>query len=170
MRTIILALFALMISGGVWGQVTKEEVTNIVTEALNQGNDRVSVGLLTLPFKFRLLEDKSFETNFNLNSTLNIRIKQMWNAGFYAQFGGGIGSTNLYYNNAPGVEPEKEINASTLTLLSGIMLQYKKVQAGIYVGWDHINNQQQYKWQYNGKPWFAFGIGYELFKLNLSGD
>lgn len=132
-----------------------------------QTEDRVSFGLLTLPFKFRFLDDKSFETNFNLNTTLNVRLFQLWNAGFYVQGGAGIGNTNLYNGNAPGVSANQEMNAATLTLLSGIMLQYKKVQAGLYVGWDHINNQHHYQWQYNGKPWFGFGIGYQLFQINL---
>jgi len=124
--------------------------------------DRVSFGLLTLPFKFRMFDDKSFETNFNLNTTLNVRVKQLWSAGIYVQFGAGIGNTNLYNGNAPGVDPGEEINAAALTILSGVMLQYKKVQAGLYIGWDHINNQKNYQWQYNGKPWLGFGVGYQL--------
>lgn len=135
-----------------------------------QPDDRVSFGLITLPFKFRMFDDKSFETNFNLNTTLNIRLTQLWNAGFYAQFGAGIGNTNLYNGNAPGVDPGEEINAAALTILSGVMLQYKKVQAGLYIGWDHINNQKNYQWQYNGKPWLGFGVGYQLFKIDLGGD
>lgn len=143
---------------------------NSVIQKVNKNSDRVSFGLLTLPFKFRFLDDKSFETNFNLNTTLNIRITQLWNAGFYGQVGAGIGNTNLYNSNAVGVSTGEEINAATLTLLSGVMLQYKKVQAGIYLGWDHINNQKNYQWQYNGKPWFGFGVGYQLFKIDLGGS
>lgn len=141
---------------------------DIVEQAPPQ--DRVSFGLITLPFKFRMFDDKSFETNFNLNTTLNVRIKQLWSAGIYAQVGAGIGNTNLYNSNAPGVDPNEEINAAALTILSGVMLQYKKVQAGLYIGWDHINNQDRYQWKYNGKPWLGFGVGYQLFKIDLGGD
>lgn len=49
------------------------------------------------------------------------------------------------------------------------MIQYKKVQTGIYVGTDFINNQTHYQWKYHGKAWFAFGVGYQLFNVG-SGD
>lgn len=146
-------------------KVSEEEMKLKATIPIE--SDKVSIGLLTLPFKFRYLTDKSFETNFNLNSTINFELIKFWNAGCHVQLGAGIGNTNLSHSNAGGIDVNKDINAATLSLLSGVMLQYKKVQAGFYIGWDHINNQNQYKWIYNGKPWFAFGVGYELFKISL---
>lgn len=50
------------------------------------------------------------------------------------------------------------------------MLQYKKVQTGIYLGTDFINNQTHYQWQYQGKSWFALGIGYQLFGVGIGTD
>ena len=55
-------------------------------------------------------------------------------------------------------------------MLVGLMIQYKKVQAGIYFGTDFINNQTFYQWNYQGKPWFAFGVGYQLFNVGLGQD
>lgn len=262
MRTILLALFALMVSGGVWGQEKEFKVGDIVrsiadmehsatniesNEILDKNNltvnyleseiqfkitkidkvngeywlkvypsyvklkcrkkdnceevnkkdrslyyndkvfkvteeeflaktefyepiDRFSIGILNLPFKFRIQEERSFETTFNINSLLNYRIWQFYNTGFYLQAGAGFGSVKLNNNNSIGINDKAEIDAVALSFLGGAMLQYKRVQAGVYVGWDHINNQKNYQWQYNGKPWVGFGIGYELFKIDLGGE
>ena len=62
---------------------------------------------------------------------------------------------------------DENINAATLTMFGGMMLQYKKVQAGIYFGVDHINNQNHYQWKNNGNLWIGFGVGYQLFNVNL---
>lgn len=47
------------------------------------------------------------------------------------------------------------------------MLEYHRVNAGIYVGVDHINNQREYWWESTGKIWFGMGIGYDILKVSL---
>ncbi len=130
--------------------------------------DKWSIGLLSLPFKFRPQDDKSFDTEFNLNSTLNYRIGNFWGTDLHAQIGAGIGSVGLNTNNAPGLEEGKAQDIATLAMLAGVMLQFKKVQAGLYIGVDHINNNDNYNWKSNGNVWFGFGVGYELFKISLT--
>lgn len=132
--------------------------------------DRFSIGILTLPFKFRPQDEKTFEAQFNLNSTLNMRLGSLWSTYYYLQLGAGLGSVELNSNNSLGIGVDENINAATLTMFSGIMLQYKKVQAGIYVGVDHINNQNHYQWRNNGNIWFGFGVGYQLFNIGLGDD
>ncbi|HRA73806.1 MAG TPA: hypothetical protein PLB11_13410 [Flavobacterium sp.] len=72
--------------------------------------------------------------------------------------------------NAKGITDKATIKANALSMLVGLMIQYKKVQAGIYFGTDFINNQTFYQWNYQGKPWFAFGVGYQLFNVGLGQD
>lgn len=132
--------------------------------------DRFSIGILTLPFKFRPQDEKTFEAQFNLSSTLNVRIDKFMGTDFYIQVGAGLGSVELNSNNSLGIGADENINAATLTMFSGLMLQYKKVQAGIYVGVDHINNQNHYQWKNNGNMWFGFGVGYQLFNVGLGQD
>lgn len=129
-------------------------------------DDRLSIGILALPFKFRPQGDKSFESNFNMNSTLNVRLSQ--NRHWYWQIGAGIGGVDLNSNNTVSISAGEDIKANALGLLTGFMLQYKKVQAGLYIGLDYINNQKHYQWTNNGKPWFSIGIGYQLFDVGLS--
>ncbi|WBV61771.1 hypothetical protein PFY12_06515 [Chryseobacterium camelliae] len=149
--------------------VTKEEFL-AKAEEVPEKPDRFSVGILTLPFKFRPQDEKTFEAQFNLNSTLNWRVGKFYSTDFYVQIGAGLGSVELNSNNSLGIEADKNINAATLTMFSGLMLQYKKVQAGIYCGVDQINNQKHYQWNNNGNLWFGFGVGYQLFNVDLGGD
>lgn len=129
--------------------------------------DRMTVGLLTLPFKFRPQKETAFDTEFNINTTLNVRLFSVFNnTSAYVQIGAGIGSTNLNSKNASGIG-DKPQDVSLLSLHTGFMVQYKRVQAGLYLGVDHINNQTDYQWKHQGKPWFGFGVGYEIFKIDL---
>lgn len=149
--------------------VTKEEFLVKATK-IEDSPDRFSIGILTLPFKFRPQDEKTFEAQFNLNSTLNIRLRSFYTTDFYLQLGAGLGSVELNSGNSMGIGVDENINAATLTMFTGLMLQYKKVQAGIYCGVDHINNQQHYQWKNNGNLWFGFGIGYQLFNVDLGGE
>ncbi|AUS06852.1 hypothetical protein [Pseudotamlana carrageenivorans] len=130
--------------------------------------ERLSIGLLTLPFKARPQNDFSFDTEFNLNSTLNWSFAYSNNVSINWQIGAGIGTVGLNTSNSAGLADDEAQDVSTITFLSGLMLQYNKVQAGIYIGVDHINNQSNYQWESNGNMWFGFGIGYDLFNLSLA--
>ena len=147
-------------------KIKKTDFTNnaeIVTE-----KDLLSIGLLTLPFKARPQDDFSFDTEFNLNSTLNWSIHRGEYISTNIQIGAGIGTVGLNTGNSLGLQADEAQDVSTLTFLSGIMLQYDKVQVGIYAGVDHINNQNNYKWKSNGDIWYGFGIGYDLFNISLA--
>jgi len=132
-----------------------------------QKKDKLSVGILTLPFKARPQDDFSFDTEFNLSTTLNYNITAIYDANFNVQIGAGIGSVNLNASNASGITDLKAQDVACLNLFSGLMVEYKKVQAGLYVGIDQINNQSQYQWQHNGNIWFGFGIGFNVFNISL---
>ena len=126
---------------------------------------RVSVGLLTLPFKARPQDSFSFDTEFNLNTTLNITWLYSSNYSLNWQLGAGIGSVGLNTENSSGITEEQNQDVATLTFLTGLMVEHKGVQIGLYAGVDHINNQANYRWESNGNIWFAFGVGYNLFDI-----
>jgi hypothetical protein len=162
-------------------KIYKDEIYNnkIYTISRNNFNsfsekiepkERFSIGLLTLPFKARPQGDVTFDTEFNLNSTLNIRLFDIAGSSLNYQIGAGIGSVGLNTSNASGLSDDEAQDVATMTLLNGLMLQYKRVQVGLYAGVDHINNQKNYKWESNGNIWFGFGIGYNLFDISLSGE
>ncbi len=123
----------------------------------------VTIGVLTLPFRVRMQEDWSFETSFNLGVTAGIHLKN----NFFFQIGTQIGSSEISSSNAK-IEDGKSITASTLSLVSGIMYEYKRAQIGVYFGADLINNQTEYKWIHHGKPWFSLGIGFDVYKIGTA--
>lgn len=133
--------------------------------------DRVSVGLLTLPFKMRPQNDVSFDTEFNLNTTLNFYLKPLFknSTSLNLQVGGGLGTVSLTPQNST-IDGDKTQDVTTLTFLSGLMLQYKRVQFGVYTGVDWINNQSTYNWESNGNIWFGFGVGYNVFNISVSSE
>lgn len=136
---------------------------------ISQSIDKLSIGVLTIPFKYRPQKKSTYDTEFNLNTTLNIYIPSFKSITLYTQLGTGFGSVKLDNSNSTA-ENDKTISANTLNTFFGAMLQYKNVQFGIYSGTDIINNQNEYKWIHNGKLWFGFGIGYNLFKIGIQGE
>ncbi len=135
-----------------------------------QPRERLSIGLLTLPFKARPQGDFTFDSEFNINSTLNWSFAYTNNVSINLQAGAGIGTVGLNTSNASGLSDNEAQDVSTITFMGGLMLQYKKVQAGLYIGVDNINNQSNYVWESNGNMWFGFGIGYDLFNLTLASE
>ncbi|MDG4946071.1 hypothetical protein NMK71_06565 [Weeksellaceae bacterium KMM 9713] len=130
-------------------------------------DDKLSIGILTLPFKARPQGDFTFDTNFNLSTTLNWSLIRVYRAKLNVQIGSGIGNVNLNSSNASGISDDKAQTISSLNFFTGIMLEYHRVNAGMYVGVDHINNQSEYRWESNGNIWFGMGIGYDIFKISL---
>lgn len=126
--------------------------------------DRVTLGVLSLPIKFRF-QDGTFDTNFNIGAAVGYRLftNQFSPYAFYVQTGLNLGTTKLTSSNS-AVEAEKEINATTGTFILGAMFQYKKIQTGLYLGYDFISNQKEYNWDYNGRPWLSIGFGVDLFE------
>ena len=138
-------------------------------EFVTEVPDRFSIGLLTLPFKFRVQKEKAFDTDFNISSTLNVRITKWYNTNIYIQSGAGIGSTDINESNTTSSHTIEPSTVATLSLVSGLMIQYNRVQAGLYLGVDFINNNEYYQWDYNKKPWIGFGVGYQLFRIGVGG-
>ena len=130
--------------------------------------DRVSFGILTLPFKYRLQKGASFENKLNLNTVISLLLNSSLNQNtkIYAQFGAGFGTVNLNTDNAPKITAGTTEDIETITGFGGIMFEYKKIQTGIYLGFDKINNNNKYDWQSQGKPWISLGIGFKIFTIS----
>ena len=130
--------------------------------------DRIKLGILALPYKARSVEGSlSFDTEFSLNTTLNINLYQFKNTtSLNLLLGSGIGNIGLNSSNATGLDADEAIDAATLTFLAGPMVEYNRIQMGLYFGYDYINNQRVFQWNGNGKLWFGIGIGYNIFTIS----
>lgn len=128
--------------------------------------DRLNFGIISLPFKFRPQEDLSFSNEFNLNFTVGFLPISLYDTTkFYLQAGFGPGTVDLNSSNS-SLEKDKSQSAGTLTAFSGIMVQYKEIQVGLYTGTDWINNNKNYDWDSQGNIWFSVGIGYKILTLS----
>ena len=121
--------------------------------------------MLTVPFKARLKtknSDFEFSPEFNLSSTLAVRLWKSWdyNSNLFFQIGAGVGTVSLNEDNS-AIEDAQ--NIASLTLLTGLMFDFKGIQIGGYIGWDSISNNSLYEWNHHGKPWISLGIGFGLF-------
>ena len=137
-----------------------------------KGKDILRFGALALPIKLRASDDEvNFETDLNVNFALAVRLNQgfinQWDLTW--QVGFGLGSTNLTSSNS-SIEEGKDQNVQVLTGLTGLMLDYKGIQLGLYLGIDYINNQKQYNWQYNGNGFASVGIGFNIFGGETNGE
>jgi len=148
-------------------EIDKNSLENS-TDFPSAKKDPITIGILSLPFKYRPGANEVFSLEFNINTSIAVLIKSLYSFDIYVQGGVGIGSVGLNTTNSKGIEAGNEINASVLTGLMGAMIQYKKVQAGIYIGVDFLNNQNLYGWESNKHAWYSIGIGYELFSVSIS--
>ncbi|TGV03649.1 hypothetical protein EM932_06385 [Flavivirga rizhaonensis] len=148
--------------------ISKTDYDKFAEVVEDENDSKISIGLLTLPFKARPQKEFAFDTEFNFNSTLNIRLdKFSKDFSLNWQLGAGIGTVGLNPDNAKGIEEGESTDVSTVTFLTGFMYQYKNVQFGLYSGLDFINNQDNYNWDGHGNPWVAMGIGFNLFKIDI---
>lgn len=149
-------------------KIFEVEKNEFLTKAiLEESQNALSVGVVSLPLKFRPQSDFGFDTAFNINASASIRVFRLFNSSMNFQFGSGIGNTNLNVSNSSGIVEGGELNANILSAFGGLMYQYKRAQVGIYIGTDFINNQNYYQWDHHGKLWCSLGIGYDIFRINI---
>jgi hypothetical protein len=149
-------------------KVYKMTTANYSRTKLANGKEILRFGALALPLKLRSSEGEvNFETDMNVNFALAFRLKESfindWDLSW--QIGFGFGSTDLTSSNS-SIEEGKDQSIQVLTGLTGLNLNFKGIQVGIYTGVDYINNQSQYNWKYNGNMFLSAGIGFNIFGGN----
>ena len=140
-----------------------EKNCKIITE---QDRARLKLGIVTLPYKVRPFGGPlSFDTEFNLKTTINIRVSNP-NSSLLKNIiiGSGTGSIQLDALNSQ-LSSGDPIQVTTLSLLGGFMFEANSVQIGLFTGVDWINNQEEIMWDQHGKFWFGLGMGYNIFNI-----
>ncbi len=146
---------------------------NVIDEcALKQAKTKWSLaaGVITFPFKFRPQKGmQDFSGAFNFGAGLGVTIPRMvWReATFSIITGYSISSVMLDSSNTQKHQDKltSTNNFSAFSFSVGPLVQYQRVQAGVFIGWDRINNinQREYAWQYQGKPWISVCFGIAIF-------
>lgn len=142
---------------------------------------------LTLPLKYRFRSkrrevNEEFTTGINLNfligasygnSEFTHRKKvgnktNTWKLTLGLLIGTGTVTLNNSNTSSAGenafAEDETDIKGLFTSGL-GLTYAFNKINVGLFYGWDNSIGKNAKAWNYNGRPWLGFGVGYSLFKL-----
>jgi len=136
----------------------------------------LSWSTLLLPIKYRpetelngTKFDRTFSTDISVGPFFGYKFKT---GKFYDQFvkvGAFAGPTLIQFptvvtpNN--GQSNQNNITNDNLIGFSfgwGIVYQFNKLQIGLINGKDYLGGEKSKEWQYDGKSWWSFAIGYKF--------
>jgi len=130
----------------------------------------VEVGAAVLPFKWRFQEgQKDFSGETNLAVMLGIKLphyeQKTWHTSLMIGYSVGEADLDSISVNKNFAELRDRDDFLTHTFTAGVMLEYDRVQAGVFMGWDHLQRtaQDQFNWDYQGRPWLSLAFGYSIF-------
>ena len=146
-----------------------------------------NVTSLTIPLKYRFRSrergvEEEFTSGINLNFLLGfsygetkfIHRQKVGNKAntWKLTLGGIIGTStvSLDSNNtsaagADALPAGESITKGLFSMGIGATYSYNKINVGLFYGWDNSVGRNAEIWNYNGRPWIGFGVGYSLFKL-----
>ncbi len=135
--------------------------------ATGRNSWELAAGALILPVKLRpggRTTPFDFSKDVTIGTTAGGRIRMHPRRDVYQSFllGVGISSATLTPQNTGGSVTELTDRAA-LTWTIGTMLEVEKFQFGLFLGQDRISQPNQGNWVYQGKTWWALGLGYSLF-------
>lgn len=150
--------------------------TSFITRSYNRPFSGTSItgGVTVMPFKFRPRvkmdnEKGGFEFSKDIQLGLTGGIKQRMNHynPYYLNvlINVGISSVTMdSYNTLGKITNSTDIAA--LTFAYGVVLDFSKIQLGIFAGTDHVSDRNRNDWIYQGKLWWSVGFGYSIFSVS----
>lgn len=124
------------------------------------------MGVLAFPFKYRP-NDGSFEPTFSLNFTAGTTFNP-WRTNehtFSLLLGVGPSSAKVNNSNIKNANEliDGDLYLAAVTFSLNFVYTYDFAQFGISAGLDNLF-ENKYDWKNQGKPWFSFGVGVDIFK------
>ncbi len=148
--------------------VNKNDVETLATRTYATGwaSRTLTSGLLLLPIKVRPAGSGrafDFSRDITLGTVAGPRIRVGPTEPMYVDmlFGAGITATRLDSGSTDGVV-RTATDRAAFTWTVGLMFEAHSFQIGLHTGADYISNPSQKAWVYQGKPWIAIGLGYNL--------
>jgi len=127
----------------------------------------LAVGSAFLPAKIRFGNGKDryfdFSPEFSLGSTLGARLALQKSEKNYLNIlaGAGFSFVELDSTNTLGaVHINSKLPAFTTS--TGLMLEVKHLNIGLFSGIDLISGANGRIWQYQAKPWLSIGLGMQF--------
>lgn len=134
-------------------------------------NGALTCGVISFPFKFRPQKiGQDFSGSFNFGAGIGYTFKHKSWRSYTLSLLSGYSISNTILDSSSTTKNQSSLsstnNFTAFSFSLGIMTEYQnKIQAGIFIGWDRINriNNNQFNWQYQGKPWLSIGFGVAVF-------
>ncbi|MEM8907938.1 MAG: hypothetical protein AAGD05_08850, partial [Bacteroidota bacterium] len=130
----------------------------------------LAFGIINFPFKARFAEDRfDFSGAFNFGAAIGYKFKHKSYRKFNFSVLTGYSISTVVLDSVSVRQNAKDLSATNnftaFSFSTGLLFEYEKVQAGIFLGWDFLNriNQDRYGWKYQGTPWLSVGFGYSIF-------
>lgn len=119
-------------------------------------------GSAVLPFKLRT-QTGEFKKDITISGLGGLKVSSTrGHLSFAAVTGIGITSVSVDSLSTFGVIKKSEDRAA-ITIPVGIVVEWRKLQLGIYGGADWLSKSNLDNWRYQGKNWWAIGIGFSIF-------
>ncbi len=131
---------------------------------------RFAFGIINFPFKYRIQPGRGdFSGSFNFGAGLGVKLPHKTNSNTTFSILNGYSLSNVDLDATSvrrnATELNQTNNFSALSISFGLMMENRRIQAGVFTGFDTINhiNQKRFGWYYQGKPWISVGFGYAIF-------
>ena len=137
-----------------------------------------SFNTLTVPLKVRFSNNNTeFSTDANLGALIghswgstnfvHRKEKQIGNKEYDSKFTTGIffGFEELEFEFNDSENNEIEIETALLSIGTGLLYSYEKFTFGVMGGFDFGLGKNTSEWEFQGKPWLGFSLGYSLFSF-----
>ncbi len=119
-------------------------------------------GSTVLPFKFRP-QTGDFKKDLALSALGGVKLSSTRGYLSLALVTGiGVSSVSLDSLNTFGVVKKTEERAA-ITVPLGLVIEWRRLQIGVFAGWDWLAKSSEDNWRYQGKHWLALGIGFTIF-------
>lgn len=136
----------------------------------------LSISTLMLPVKYRPATElngtyykRAFSTDISIGPFVSYKFRAGHNYKQFLQFGAFAGPTLIQFpstvDSDDGQPNQSNISSDNhigFTAGSGVVFQRDKFQIGLVYGCDWLGGERSKEWQYDGKGWWSFAIGFKF--------
>lgn len=150
----------------------KVEIKDIDDFAIKESRigGALAAGVINFPFKYRPQKGNAdFSGAFNFGAGIGYKFPhKSWRQFTYSVISG-YSISNVVLDSSNAFKNQGKLastnNFTAFSFSLGLLAEYQRVQAGVFIGWDRIGklNQREFEWQYQGKPWISVGFGFAIF-------
>lgn len=158
----------------IYFRISKQDLLTKTQKNFNiwfkRGASHITAGTLIIPVKLRF-NQFDFSKDITLGPFVGWRTRLHKSAQSFISIGFNVGITSVTLNEGNAMKEdkskiEKSVDLAAFTWSYGAILEFNKVQVGIFSGYDNISENSGYKWNYQNRPWLSVGLGYSILSRN----